>query len=434
MRRAFALLAVCAGTAGQAAEPTGLHSALEQLSGEGRFSGAVVMRDAAGIRFSRGYGQSDPFTGRAFAPHTKVDSGSLAKPLTAAAVLLLARERKLALDAPVRRYLAEYPHPNTTVRQLLSHSAGLPNYDALAPLDNKSGPAMLREIGTRQMRPAFVPGTRFSYCNICYNSLALVAEKVAGRPLLEIARAGLGFPAEVEWRPLRLSDWQPRAIGYRRLADGKLERADSYDLEAFYGSANLGISAEQLAEWGTQWWRAPLARLRPIATRPARIAGRPSGLTLGSWYCAAAASRCHYLGHHEGFHHMLYWDARRRISIAMVSNNSLAPALQQRLQRALVAFAEGRTSSGRRELNAALPSSAAAPGEYRLGRRTIALGAAAGPVMPVELGGIRYDAYPVSAAIRYVPGLDAYLSGRPAGRLHWLTLYDEVTAEPVQRR
>ena len=49
--------------------------------------------------------------------------------------------------------------------------------------------------------------------------------------------------------------------------------------------------------------------------------GKPSGLGWGYWYCPSKREQCHYLGHHEGFHHLLYWDA-------------------------LVAFAEKRTTGG----------------------------------------------------------------------------------------
>src|SRR5262245_15374751 len=102
-------------------EPPSLHDALEQLVRDGRFSGAVVIRDARGVRFAQGYGLADPFSGRRFTPDTPVDSASLSKPVTAAGVLLLANAGKLDLDALVRRYLPGYPHEQTTVRHLLSH-------------------------------------------------------------------------------------------------------------------------------------------------------------------------------------------------------------------------------------------------------------------------------------------------------------------------
>ena len=427
IRLALAAVALGLPALAEAAEPAGLHAALQQLERENKFSGAVVVRGATGVRFARGYGPADPRTGRKFTPDTPVDSASTAKPVTAAAVLLLARDGKLDLDAPVRRYLPEYPHATATVGHLLAHSAGLRMPSSIV---GKTNEQMLAEA--RGQLPLFAPGSAFAYCNFCYIALASLAEKVSGRHLLDFARSRLRLPAGVGIRPARLADWSGRAIGYRRNAVGKVELADSYEHERFYGTANLSISAAQLAQWGAQWWRPPLAALRPVATTPARIAGKTSGLTWGNWYCAPGGRRCHYLGHHEGFHHMLYWDADRRISVAMVTNNTMRPTLHQPLQRALIAFAEGRLRAARREL-AAEPADLEVPtGEFELGAGERVRIFAEGKGLKLERDGLAYDAFLVGAGTRYVPGLDLYLTGSPGGRLRWLGLYEDFLARPVR--
>ena len=426
-----AAAALTAAAPASAQGPGSLDSALRLLSALGKFDGAVVVRDASGVRFSRGYGFADPFERRRFTPATRVDSASLAKPVTAAAaVLLLAQDGKLDLDAPVRTYVDEYPHGEATVRQLLAHSAGLPGYGSLEPLGGKTNRDMLIEIGSKGLKPEFAPGSRFSYCNTCYNTLALLIERVAGRHYIDHVRARVALPLSVSIRPVALRDWTGRAIGFRRLGDGKVERADSYDDEAFYGSANLSLNAVELAQWGSRWW-GDLAPLRPLATAPAPIGDSRSGLTLGNWYCAADRRRCHYLGHHEGFHHMLYWDADRRLAIAMVSNTSLSPMLQQRLQRAIVAYTEGREGEAYNEIRTPMPDTLAAPGSYRTpAGDVIMIEHSGGPVITVTRGAISYAGYPMGSGIRYVPGLDAYIA-REGRELRWLTLYEDFVAKPA---
>lgn len=428
IRLLAASLALVASAAASSREPAGLHLALDRLTREGRFSGAVVVRGPEGVRFARGYGLADPFTGRPFTPDTPVDSGSLAKPVTATAVLSLARDGKLDLDEPVRKYLPEYPYPSTTVRHLLAHSAAIRG-GAIDVITGKTNEAFLAEISERRLAPLFAPGTGFSYCNFCYSTLAILIERVSGQHYLDVVRKRAFLPADVTIRPRRLSDRASRAIGYRRTTDGKVERADSYEDEAFYGSGNLSVSASQLADWGAEWSKPGLAPIRSAASQPATIAGKASGLTLGNWYCAAAGRRCHYLGHHEGFHHMLYWDADRHISVAMVSNNMLAPGLQQPLQRALVAFAEGRSAIARREVAGKLADIPVAAGQYSLPtRERISVESGPGVVLTVKRGGIGYAAYPVGSGIRYIPGLDVYIAGTPDRRLRWLSLYESFVA------
>jgi hypothetical protein len=231
-------------------------------------------------------------------------------------------------------------------------------------------------------------------------------------------------------RPAKLADWRGRSIGYR-IDGGKPAPADSYENELFYGAANFSISAAQLARWGTEWWKPALASIRQVATAPATIDGKASGLTLGNWYCAIGGRRCHYLGHHEGFHHMLYWDRDRRVSVAMVTNNSLSPGLQQRLQRALVAFAEQRNSDAQGELSKPLPDNLIKPGAYQLptGERVEVVTRA--KRVAVRRGGINYLAFPIGKGIRYVPGLDLYVAGATGDGLHWLSLYEDMAAQRV---
>lgn len=410
-------------------EPRGLHQTLSQLARAGQFSGAVVVRGSEGKRFARGYGAADPFTGLPFKPDTPVDSGSIAKPVTAAAVLLLEHEGKLKLDTPVRRYLPEFPHADTTVRHLLAHSAGLALEETPEKLAGKDNAALLADAGRRS--PLVPPGMAFTYCNLCYSTLAMLIERVSGAPYLDFVKRRVLLPAGVSFRPERLADWRDRAIGHRRTKNGRFERFDSWEGEAFYGSGNFSLSAAQLAQWGSQWWKRPLMAIRAKATAPAVIAGQRSGLSWGNWYCSPERNRCHYLGHHEGFHHMLFWNAKRRISVAMVTNNALAPALHQRLQRALVAFAENRPAEARREMQHRLPEREAPIGEFRFNARETLIVRKSGSRVAVERRGLSYPAYPTGSPIHYVPGLDGYFASDEAGRLHWITLYDDAVARSL---
>jgi CubicO group peptidase (beta-lactamase class C family) len=425
---------LCAGfwvVEARADEPPGLHAALVELERRGQFSGAVVVRGPKGVRFARGYGLADPSTGRRFTPDTPVDGASLAKPLVASAVLLLRRDRKIDLDRPVRTYLPDFPHERTTVRHLLAHSAGLPDYDAFEPVAGKSNLALLRELRVRRTPPAFVPGSGFAYCNICYDTLALLVERVSGTDLATFLHSAILRPVgahSVVVRPMRLSQWTGRGIGYRRNAHGQAETNDSIEGEAFFGGGNLSFNAADLARWGSAWWTPRLATIRGLATKPARVGSAFSGLTWGNWNCAGGGRRCSYSGHHQGFHHNVYWDRDRRISVAMVTNNTLAPSLQQRLQRALVAFSEGRSEEARRELASLPEDSPVSPGSYVLPGGEIVRLAGTGPRMTVRRKGLDYGAYLIGPGIRYVPGLDVYLSGSTGGRLHWLSLYEDAMA------
>ena len=68
------------------------------------------------------------------APDTIFEAGSVSKQFTAAAVLLLARDGKLSLDDPVRKYVPELPDYGVplTIRHMLTHTSGLRDWGAVA--------------------------------------------------------------------------------------------------------------------------------------------------------------------------------------------------------------------------------------------------------------------------------------------------------------
>lgn len=137
------------------------------------------------------------------------DIGSIAKDFTIAAVLTLARDGKLKLDDPISRHLPGVPREEArvTVRQLLRHRAGLPEYVSSSDFDALSKREALELIWSEPLR--FRPGTRRAYSNAGYTVLAALVEEVADEPFTEfvtrrvIAPAGLtqtGFYTDDLWR------------------------------------------------------------------------------------------------------------------------------------------------------------------------------------------------------------------------------------------
>lgn len=102
---------------------------MSALAANGVFQGAFVIGTRDGKRCEGAYGMADIEAKATFTSETASDGASITKTLTAAALLALAEEGRVDLEAPVQRYLPGYPHAGTRVRHLISHSAGLPLYD-----------------------------------------------------------------------------------------------------------------------------------------------------------------------------------------------------------------------------------------------------------------------------------------------------------------
>ncbi|MFE4823667.1 serine hydrolase domain-containing protein [Streptomyces sp. NPDC056704] len=158
-------------------------------------------------------GVGDLATGAKVPRDGQVRVGSNTKTFTAVVVLQLVGEGKIGLDAPVDAYLRGLVRGDgidgrqITVRQLLQHTSGLPNYSQYLGDDIRYyDPRELLDLAL-QHKADFAPGTNWAYSNTNYLVAGLIVQKVTGRSLAEeidqrvIKRIGLRhtyFPAPGE--------------------------------------------------------------------------------------------------------------------------------------------------------------------------------------------------------------------------------------------
>jgi CubicO group peptidase (beta-lactamase class C family) len=228
------------------------------------------------------------------------DLGSISKSITAAAVLRLVEQKKLALDAELSKYFDKLPPAakGVTVRHLLGHTAGLPPAGNLSEGAQTHRDSAAREIlATRGSEP---PGTAFAYSNLGYQLLAALVEKVAKRPFEAFVeqelfrRAGLSSATLVGGTaPKEKATW--RISGERHSA-----------LEAFpsgfgrKGTTGVLMSAEDVARWDAALRSGKV--LRPPSLDLWAKAGL-GGYGFG-WYVGATPGpglRLHHTGSTEGY-------------------------------------------------------------------------------------------------------------------------------------
>ena len=162
--------------------------------------GVGVSRSGTAL-FERGYGMADLEQNVPIAPATIFDPASIAKPLTALSVMLLAEQKKLSLDDEVWKHLPEWTNRQgrVTIRHLLAHTGGLRDAFLLIELVPPKPPAIdinehiLRTLA-RQRGLNFAPASEFSYNNGGYNLLARIVARVSGQPFREFVAAHVFRP------------------------------------------------------------------------------------------------------------------------------------------------------------------------------------------------------------------------------------------------
>jgi CubicO group peptidase (beta-lactamase class C family) len=198
---------------------------------------AVIAIQDGEIVYAKAYGYADLEQRTPLTPEHTFPLASVSKHFTAAAVMLLVEEGKLALDVPISRYAAGLPAAwgAMTLRQLLSHTSGLPEEpldSALGPLDShnsKDGMARLLALSATPL--AYAPGT-YSYSNLGYGVAGILVGKASG---MELG----AFLQQRIFAPLGMASTRMLAPGTRMVAGYKQEGSLLY--RADYSDAMLTL-------------------------------------------------------------------------------------------------------------------------------------------------------------------------------------------------
>jgi CubicO group peptidase (beta-lactamase class C family) len=153
------------------------------------------------LAWSEAYGIADAQTGRKLTKDTPMRVQSISKSITAWGIMKLVEQGKIELDAPVFQYLKSWHFPKSefsdkrvTVRQLLSHTGGLPLGDVFTIYSPHDEMPSLREKLTKEAVLVGEPGSAFSYSNTGYNLLELLIEEVTGQAFNDYMRREILIP------------------------------------------------------------------------------------------------------------------------------------------------------------------------------------------------------------------------------------------------
>lgn len=137
--------------------------------------------------FEKAFGLAEMEHGIPNTAQTILESGSITKQFTAAALILLQQDGKLSIDDPVRKYIPELPDYGKplTIRHMLNHTAGLRDWGSVMALtgierfDRVVTNDITLDIIIRQKHLDFAPGSEYSYSNSGYQVAAAIVERVS---------------------------------------------------------------------------------------------------------------------------------------------------------------------------------------------------------------------------------------------------------------
>ena len=223
-----------------------------------RFNGTVLIAREETILLSRSFGFADFRNHTPLRPETPFQLASISKTFTAAAVLMLHQEGLLHIEDTVTCHIPEFPWPNITIRQMMTHTSGLQNYmwviERFWNQPQRPDNEDMLDLFIRHPRPLnFRPGTRFSYSNTGYAFLGLLIERVSGQRYADFMQQHVFDPLEMEhtfvYDPHNQEGMtNDRAFGFRRWGNRHIVIPDVHH-DGVMGDKGIYSNIHDLYKW-----------------------------------------------------------------------------------------------------------------------------------------------------------------------------------------
>lgn len=196
--------------------------------------------------------------------YTLFESASISKQFTAAAVLKLVEQGRLALTDTLKSFFPELPYEKVTIHHLLTHTSGIPEYfdfevaffsDTSVLLTNQ---ALIELLAQKQPPTDFKPGDKFSYCNTNYVLLASIVALISGKSFEQFVTEQILVPANLQntffRTELSAKDSSVIAKGHLR----NKEEVKPIYLDGTLGDKGIYTTVTDLYLWGQQLFKGKI--------------------------------------------------------------------------------------------------------------------------------------------------------------------------------
>ena len=254
------------------------------------FSGLVLIADKGKSVYYEVFGYLNFETKVRLDTASIFELASVSKQFTAMVIMMLKEEGKLSYDDLVEKFLPGLPYQQITIRQLLTHTSGLPDYQKIMDehwdKTKVAGNAEILEY-LKHYHPGkqFEPGEKYEYSNTGYVLLGSIAEKASGKDFVEFARDRI-------FKPLAMTRTDIRTLSEKTVTDNfalghiyvpekqRYVRADSFPTSNYTiwlgnrkGPGRISSTAYDLLKWDRSLYTETLIKKSTLeeAFTPAKL-------------------------------------------------------------------------------------------------------------------------------------------------------------------
>lgn len=240
-----------------------IKTAVDKAKASG-FSGVVLVAKDGKIIFHEATGKRHFETSETLEKSDIFELASVSKQFTAMVIMMLKEKGKLQYDDPISKYV-KVPYPDITIRHLLTHTSGLPDYQEIMDKNwdktKVAGNPDIIEYINRYAPPAlFKVGEKYEYSNTGYILLASIAEKASGEDFITLSRKWIFTPLKMKDTDIRTLEAKAKvknfAAGHLQDSTKKYVNANKFHDSDYTvwlgnrkGSGRISSTAKDLLKW-----------------------------------------------------------------------------------------------------------------------------------------------------------------------------------------
>lgn len=254
--------------------------------------GAALLIEIDGkLVYKAGYGLANVKTKSRITPETNFRMASVSKQFTAMGILLLEKDHKLSLDDPLIKFFPEFTGQvarKVQVRNLLTHSSGILDYESVMNSNQREQLLDADVLTLLKDRDSlyFEPGSQFQYSNSGYCLLALIVERVSGKPFAMFIKERIFQPLNMNQSVVYEAGklMTNRAMGYRQKGN-TFVFSDQSVTSATKGDGGVYTSLTDYKKWSEALCNNTLLDLKSALTRMKQaIRAKPGSYYGAGWF------------------------------------------------------------------------------------------------------------------------------------------------------
>ena len=308
-----------------------LDSTLTYLNERDMFNGTALVAENGQILYKKAFGIANIATNEPLKTSSSFNLASISKQFFTMMVMILKEEGKLQFDDLVKKHLPDFPYDTITIRHLMTHTSGLPEYfDVVLRYTGSTDTITNAALVTlfKDVKPAldFKAGDKWTYCNTNYAFLASIIERVSGY------RVAAFFNEKIA-QPLGLKDTYiyslempsspaNRVYGFQYL-DGKKKMDDLLRFDGIVGDGNVYSSVEDLLTWEQSFYTEKLVKQSTIqeALTPVKLNDGSTYNYGFGWFIGENGNKISHTGSWVGFRNLIVRYIDKKQTVIILCNN-----------------------------------------------------------------------------------------------------------------